>query len=204
MPISVSDSGGGSFKQLPAGTHVARCIRLIDLGTQEGEYQGEKHYRRQVQITWEVPGELNDDGQPMIVSGWYTASLGEKAKLRHILETWRGRQFTKEELRRFELSAVLGQPAMLAVTHNANDRARVEAVAKLPKGTTCPPAVNATLLLSLDRSEYDPKVYEALSPKMREMIAKSPEWQELQVPDRELAQPALPESIADMDDDIPF
>jgi hypothetical protein len=58
--------------------------------------------------------------------------------------------------------------------------------------------------LSLDRSEYDPKVYEALSPKMREMIAKSPEWQELQVPDRELAQPALPESIADMDDDIPF
>ena len=32
MGLTVSENSGSSFKSAPAGTHVARCIRLIDIG----------------------------------------------------------------------------------------------------------------------------------------------------------------------------
>ena len=41
------DSGGGEFEQAPAGTHMAVCIRVIDIGTQDGEYQGKPNSKRQ-------------------------------------------------------------------------------------------------------------------------------------------------------------
>ena len=53
-----SDSGGKEFEQAPAGTHVARCIKLIDLGTQFGEYQGKPTSARKVVVSWELPNEI--------------------------------------------------------------------------------------------------------------------------------------------------
>jgi hypothetical protein len=43
--MRVSDTGGGDFEQAPAGTHMARCVRIIDIGTQFGEYQGKPNAR---------------------------------------------------------------------------------------------------------------------------------------------------------------
>ena len=114
-------SSGGEFQQCPAGTHVARCIKLIDLGTQHGEYQGKPTRREQIVVQWEVPGETIDTEsgpQPMIVSKFYTNSLGEKANLRGDLETWRGLQFTPDELAGFDLMKILNAPALINVIHN--------------------------------------------------------------------------------------
>ena len=59
------DSGGGDFEQPPVGTHVARCIKVIDIGTQKGEYQGKANSKRQCIIGWELPTEFkNMDRQP--------------------------------------------------------------------------------------------------------------------------------------------
>jgi hypothetical protein len=103
-----NDTGGGDFQHAPIGTHAARCIRLIDLGTQQGEWQGKPTFKNQVLVMWELPDELmeaQDDGQPrpFIVSKFYTNSLSEKANLRKDLTTWRGRDFTDDELDRFDL-----------------------------------------------------------------------------------------------------
>ena len=40
MARYASDTGGGDFQQSPAGSHIARCVKLTDLGTQTGEYEG--------------------------------------------------------------------------------------------------------------------------------------------------------------------
>ena len=56
-----SDSGGGDFEQPPVGTTVARCVKIIDIGTQKGEYQGKATSKRQCIIGWELPNELMDD-----------------------------------------------------------------------------------------------------------------------------------------------
>ena len=45
--MKLTDSGGGNYEQPPIGTHVARCIKVIDLGTQRGEYQGKATIKRQ-------------------------------------------------------------------------------------------------------------------------------------------------------------
>lgn len=200
------DSGGGDFEQPPIGTHVARCIKLIDIGTQQGEYQGKATFRRQVIIGWELPNELMQDGdnagKPFTVSKFYTASLGEKANLRADLKNWRGRDFTDEELAGFEAKNILGKPCMLSITLNDKGKARVTGVMALPKGTPVPDQINETLFFSLEPSDFKPEVFEALSEGYKKMIRVSPEYMELTKPGH--AKPKTDGGISDMDDDIPF
>ena len=61
---------GEMFEQAPAGNHVARCIALIDLGTQHDEYQGRSRLRNQVLIRWELSNELMTDGKPLFSRSW--------------------------------------------------------------------------------------------------------------------------------------
>lgn len=201
------DTGGGEFQQAPAGTHIARAIKIIDLGTQHGEYQGQPTVRNQVVISWELPNELmtiDGEEKPMIVSKFYTNSLSEKANLRRDLESWRSRPFTTEELMRFDLMKILGAPAMVTVIHNEKGKARVMGVAALPKGTKAPEPYNAPEAFWLD--EWDAAKFEALSEGFKRIIAESDEYKAMFTPPGERAgkaaaaerQPAMAE------DDIPF
>src|ERR1043165_7214119 len=101
----LSDNGNTSFEQPPSGSHAARCIAIIDLGTQRSTYEGEAQIKRQVIVRWELPTELmttgDFQGKPFTVSKFYTASLHEKSGLRKDLASWRGRDFTPEELKGF-------------------------------------------------------------------------------------------------------
>lgn len=176
--MKVSDKGGSDFEQAPIGTHAARSIRLVDIGTQKGEYQGQTNLRRQVIITWELPNTLmttgDQAGKPFIISKFYTASLSEKATLRHDLVSWRGREFTVGELQEFDLKNILGKPCLLSVIHNDKNKAKVSGVMALPKGMEVPPQINPTVYFSLD--EFDQTVFDGLSKGIKEMIEKSPEY----------------------------
>lgn len=191
---------GGDFQQAPEGTHVARCIRLIDLGTQHSEYQGKPNVRQQVVVQWELPGETIDTEsgpQPMIVSKFYTNSLGEKANLRADLESWRGRQFTAEELRGFDLLKILNAPALVNVIHNDDGKARVKGVMALPKGTNCPPAHNKPSAFSID--EWNDEAFAALPEGFQKIIRESDEYKAAFTPPSQ--QPAR---VTTEDDTIPF
>lgn len=192
-----SDSGGGEFEQCPAGSHVALCVGLIDLGTQHGEYNGKQTTRQQIIIRWETPDEHLEDGQPFLVSAFYTNSLGEKSKLRPLLEAWRGRPFSPEELQRFDLQNILGKPCLLNVIHNDNNKARVTGVMALPKGMTAPKPHNPLSAFWID--EWDQAAFDALPEGFRKIIMQSDEY---------LArlQPAKSGGgkFADLESDIPF
>lgn len=194
----VKDSGG-MFEQPPIGTHMARCVRLIDIGTQTNEYQGKTSSRRQVILGFELPDELMTKGElagkPFFVSKFYTASLNEKANLRHDLISWRGRDFTEAELEGFNLTNILDKPCMLSLVKNEKERVGISTISGLPKGVTVGPRVNPIVNFSLD--EFDEKTFLSLGDKMREMIARSPEYKALQSRSKPVAD--------DFDDsDIPF
>jgi hypothetical protein len=174
MGRHAKDSGGGDFKQAPTGNHVARCIRLIDLGTQHGEYQGQPNVRNQVLITWELCNEPMDDGKPFTVSHFYTNSLNEKATMRAHLESWRGRQFTEEECKGFDLNNVLGKPCMLTVIANEKGKAKVSAVGAMPKGLKAPEPVNPVSSFWIE--EWDQAAYDALPKGIKDIIEKSDEY----------------------------
>ncbi len=78
-------SSAGSFQDPVAGTYPGVCIGVIDLGTQEGEYDGKKTLKRQLMLRFELHGEAVDsDGngymtdehgkldpmKPFVVSAW--------------------------------------------------------------------------------------------------------------------------------------
>lgn len=176
-----ADKGGGDFTPPPIGNHVARCVRVIDLGTQTGEYMGEKTVKRQCMIGWELPTELIQggeyDGKPFLVSKFYTASLSEKANLRKDLESWRGRAFTERELEGFDSKNVLGVPCLVNVIHETKKgrtRAKITSVTGIAKGMQVPAQVTPSIYFSLE--EFDPTVFAALSDGIKKIIQQSPEF----------------------------
>lgn len=168
------DSGGGSFAQAPVGNHVARCIKLTDLGTQHGEYQGTPNVRNQVLVTWELCNELMEGGKPFIVSNFYTNSLNEKATLRAHLESWRGRAFTEAEAKKFDLMNVLGKPCMVQIIHTDAGKARVSSVGSMPKAISAPDPVNPPEAFWLE--EWDEAAYQKIPEGIRKIIEKSDEF----------------------------
>ena len=137
MAINVSASGGQEFTPAPEGFWPAVCVDVVDLGEVKSVWEGKEKIQHKVRIAWEI-NQLMDDGRRYIVSRRYTASLHEKAQLRKDLDSWRGRQFTPEELREFDLERVLGAPCCVFVEHQDGQDGKVWAnvtkVVKVPAG----------------------------------------------------------------------
>lgn len=203
--MKVKGNETGDFQRPEPGTYLARCVRIIDLGTQTGEYQGKPTVRRQVVIGWELPTELIPEGeyqgQPFLVTKFYTASLNEKATLRHDLVNWRTREFTDKELDGFDLANILGKPCMVTLSPTETGKIKVTGVTACPRGTTVPPQVNDSLNFSLERGEFNPTVFESLSDWFKDTIRQSPEY-------RDVSKGVCVEDVKDIDlgdgDDIPF
>lgn len=173
----IISSSGSDFKPIDAGTYTAVCVRVIDLGTQTSAFNGKQ--QRKLLLSWEVPDvivETKDNGpMPAMISSSYTASLNEKATLRGVLKSWRGRDFTADELKGFDLKNVLGAACLISVVHSEDGQyANVEAVMALPKGAPKPKATHD--LINFDLDAFDPATLDKLSPKLREKIMDSPEY----------------------------
>lgn len=174
---------GGDFRPAPMGAHRAVCYRLIDLGTQKKEYQGQTSYPRQVMISWELSDEFMEDGKPFVLSKFYTWSMSEKANLRKDLEAWRGRPFEQVDFGpngRFKPINLIGAPCLLNVVHdtkaNGDVKAKIASIMPMTKGMQKPSPVNETLFFSLD--DYKPALMEALSDGVKQIIMRSPEYSE--------------------------
>ena len=211
-----SGGGGGDFTPVPQGMHLARCYRVIDLGTQESTYLGTVKHLPKVMLQFEVHGEDDDGkpivtskGEPMSISKNFTLSLGEMATLRKDLQTWRGREFTFEELRGFELKNVLGAWAMISVIkamgNNGKEYTNIAAIMSVPlaiKKGGIPEGHNDLKLFSID--EPDMALFDSFSNGLREKIQKSPEWQARGGSSAPTTAKATSSDSDDMDDDIPF
>jgi hypothetical protein len=212
--MKVADTSG-NFENAPAGTHLARCIGLVGLGTHKKEFQGKERWRNTVVITWELPYEQMSDGRPFIVSNWYTRSLSDRANLRQDLEAWRTKQFTAEELKGFEMKNLLDKGCQVIVAQNDSGKTFVTGVAALPKGTNLPDRVNPLKYFDVYDHEdggFD-NAFEALSDKFKEMVRESREWTEITdhghilTDEERRSQPeekAVAAAAGSSDDDIPF
>lgn len=179
-----------SFTPVPVGMHLARCFRVIDLGTQKSFYQGTETFKRKILIQFEIHSEdaqgrplLTDKGEPLSIAKRYTLSLNEAAHLCKDLESWRGATFTKEERSGFNLEKLLDRWAMLNVTkslgNDGKEYTNIETINPVPaqiKKAGLPEAHNDTLIYSIENSGQD--VFDKLSEGVKKTIMASPEWQE--------------------------
>ena len=219
MSFIASDSGGnGNYKRVPPGAYIGRCYSLIDLGTQltNGQY-GEK-LNHKIRIGWELFGEddngepltVDVDGQtmPMTISKSYTVSLHEKAGLRKDLQAWRGKDFTDEEARGFDVSKLIGAYCMVNVTSsetNGKTYSNVAGLTPLPGAlrNAKPAPVHEHVVFDLDAP--DMAVFNSFHDKLQDAIRRSPEWarHERNAPQQQAAPSGG--GFDDMDDSsIPF
>lgn len=133
MGMKLSVGGGeAEYEVPPVGTHKAICYRVVDAGTAEEEYQGEKKNRHQIYLFWELPECKMSDGRPMGVMTGYTASLNEKSKLYRDVTAWINRSFTQAEKDGFDPSTLCGKGCKVSIEHTATGRAKVVAVHTAP------------------------------------------------------------------------
>ena len=142
-------------------------------------------------IGWEIHGTNDDgtpikmrDGRPFAIFKNYTLSWSEKATLRGDLQSWRGKPFSQEEMRRFDLKNVLGAWCMLNVIERAGQDGKmyvnVAGVSPVPaviKQAGLPTAVNKNELFKLD--EPDMEMFNGFSEHLKKKIQASPEWEKL-------------------------
>jgi len=214
MAFIAKDSGGGNFKKVPPGAYIGRCYKLIDLGTQRGEFQGESKIAHKVQIGWELFGD-DDQGQPltvdvdgrqmpMTITKSYTLSLHEKAGLRKDLAAWRGKDFTDDEAKGFDVSKLIGAYCMVNCTHsesNGKTYTNVAGLTPLPGAlkNAKPAPVHDNLIFDLDKP--DMKVFSTFHEKLQEAIKKTPEWAKLHGKVSDVQRDGV---FTEEDSDIPF
>lgn len=207
MPLLASEGSTIKSEPIPAGSYVARCYSLIEIGTESFTYMGEEKSVHKLRLTWELATEMKvfkeEIGeQPLVVSEEFTLSLSEKSKLRPFLESWRGKQFTAQELMGFDLESIVGVPCMLNIIHSESKKgtkfATIASISPVPKGISCPPQINAKQVLTY--AEWNQETFDSLPDFMREKIMKTPEYQEMTTPSEK--EPVTDEEINI--DDIPF
>jgi hypothetical protein len=190
---------GGDFKIAPAGNHRAVCNAVIDLGNQQTNFG----VKNQVYIRFELTDErlsYEKDGEkkegPMSIGNTYNVFFNEKSNLYKMLVSWRGKAFSDEELKGFELFNIVGTACMLNVVHKESGGktyANIASVTPLPKAMEKPDPENPLIKYDEENeSDWD------LLPEWLQTKIKS------QIGEEKLVRGEVHSNTKDFDDDIPF
>jgi len=182
--IAKTNGSSAPRKVCPSGSHIARCYGMLEVGTIKTEYLGETKHQHKVIIDFELPNELDvfregEEARPYVISKEFTLSFHEKSTLRAQLASWRGKPFTDEEASKFDITKLVGVPAMINVIHKPSTDgtkvyANIASISPIPKGMECPPQVNPTRVLSYDNWNQD--VFMSLPDWLSEKISSTPEY----------------------------
>ena len=148
MAIIAKSKGTTERTLAPTGNHLARCVKMIHIGTSEENIQGTVKKLNKVKLSWELPDETHvfkeeKGAEPFMVSKEYTLSMSDRANLRKDLESWRGKGFTEKQASNFDITVLLGIPCMINVIHrtaksSGNEYVVVSGITPLPKRVECP------------------------------------------------------------------
>ena len=212
MSLYVSAAPGGSFeprKPIPASAYAAVCDMVVDLGIQPSP-AGQFAPKRTVVLRFQIPEirvEITREGEtvelPAVISRTVGLSLNEKSTLYALLTSWRGKAFTPEELKKFDLGKIAGKPAFINVTHSVKgDRtyANLTSIMPLPKAIPAPAMEGEALVYSTDAP--DPAIFLQLPTWMQDKIAARIVDAPKPAPKPAAAPAALASDFAD--DDLAF
>ena len=181
--MSIVAKGGeksSSFPSVPVGVHKARCIKVIDLGTQKNEFEGNITWKRQILVIWEVPEQTSETSEPLTISKFYTLSLHEKSNLGIDLTSWRGRPFSETEKKGFDISKLIGHTCLLNVIQG-NKNNKIGSIMPLPKGDKIAEQYHTGVVFDLEKYQKGQKeVFNQLSEGIRNIILRSKELEGLE------------------------
>lgn len=187
MPIIATNKKGEGFDPIEAGSYPARIYQMIQIGTVAG-YQGA--LQNKVRIGFELPTEMMvfdpaKGEQPRVISQDYTLSFHEKAKLRKVIEAADPEALKVDEdgfQEEFDVETLIGKPVLITIAHKPKKEGKgsyafIDNCTRLPKGMTCPPAINPVQVLSFDK--WDEELFKKLPEFIKENIKSSHEYKEM-------------------------
>ena len=168
--LIAKNTSTSTFEPLEAGAYPAICSAIIDIGMQYNKAFDKENHK--VIITFESPSETyeTEEGtKSRSISGEYTLSLSDRSNLRRMLEAWRGRAFTPEELEGFDLENILGLPCLVTIVNETNlntgkTYSNIGGVSKMMKGLPTP----------VGREE--PLLFDLMADNMTAILPTLPEW----------------------------
>ena len=208
MAINATNEGG-NFELAPAGSFSARCYSMVHIGTIKEVFKGEEKMFNKVRISWELPTEQKEfkpgEGlKPISISKEFNLSMNEKSNLRKFLEGWRGKGFTEEESKSFDITKLLGKTCMLSIIHKTsgkgNKYADINSASSLPKGLVCPDQINPNFEFSF--TPFDDKKFSSLPEFLKKKIVESVEYKKLFSPEHTESQETS--LVPNSGDDLPF
>jgi len=210
--LTASAKTESNYTPVPEGTYLAVCSMLIDLGEQVNETWNSS--ARKTMIGWELPDvKITIDGEekPRLITKTYTLSLGKKANLRSDLAAWRGRDFTEEELKAFDLRNIVGTSCFINIIHRQSKNsekvyANISSIMALPRGVPKGELSGYATVFDLDKDPIE-KIDE-LPDWIAERIKSSETYMDKiskQVTeDIQEKAPEITELTDDLDSELPF
>jgi hypothetical protein len=126
-----------NFTPAPEGLHVAVCADVWEPWTEEKREDWGGGLVDKTRIVWLLEEVNPKTNKPYEVSQIYTLSLHEKARLCQHLESWRGKKFTDDEKKGFDIEKLIGVSCQVQVVHKVKDGgttyANVQAIVPLGK-----------------------------------------------------------------------
>jgi hypothetical protein len=190
MGIMAQEGGQRTERELVSmDLHRAVCVNVVDLGSHLNTSYNKVKPR--VRLTFEladVRSEYDVDGEmkslPRLMGKEYNLSLWETADLRKDLQSWRKKQFTKEELAGFDISVLVGVPCMLNVEHyvgrDGKTRAGIGSIIGLGAGMVAPAPEGIPYFYSI--ADHGREFPESMPDFIKEKILASIEMAGAQAP----------------------
>lgn len=178
MSHAIAKRTGSDFEIAPAGLYIARCFRVLYIGTQPKVFKGiESGSAQKIIVSWELLSDKvkRDDGSPHQIHQEYTLSISKRAKLAQHLEAW----FGSEPDDNFDCETLVGKYCRMQIGHktsesSGNTYAVISALIGLDDADNKPQAFNPNVFF--DVMEPNMEVFESLSQYYRDLIEKAEEW----------------------------
>lgn len=187
MPIIATNKKGESVEPIEAGSYPARVYQILHIGTVAG-FEGK--LQNKVRIGFELPTELHtfdkEKGeQPRVISKDFTLSFNEKATLTKVINACDPKALEIGEdglMEIFDVENLVGKDCLVTIAQKPKPKdggnyAYVESTTRLPKGMTCPPAINEPQILNY--TNWNEELYQKLPDFLKEKIATSDEYKTL-------------------------
>lgn len=167
----------------PEGTHIARCIGFIHIGTYDDEYQGQPIVSNKIRLRFELPDETHvfkegEDAKPFTIEQEYTLSMGNKSNLRKLVEGIVG-ALHDDDAFGFDAETLVGKCCLLTIkyrkTAKGNTYAQISTASPLMKGQVCKDSFNAQKILNYTDA-WDEEYFNSLPDFIKEKMITTNEY----------------------------
>lgn len=183
------NKGGKGYQPAPKGKHQARCVSIVDMGTQPGSTQYPEP-KRKIRFGFELLGQETSEGKALVayremtLSNWIPPAKTKTGKkntqqpsaLMLMLKDW-----MDVEDREYEIENVLGEYAMITVVHTTSKGRVYDNVDDVQPLHKKPISKGKEPLKSfyMDEPPLDMETFESLPDWLQTKIASSPEFKRL-------------------------